>query len=779
MKKTALAAALLIVSGSTQAATLAPNSAYSMTINATGSCFAFGDCTILFDNVSSVGDANNANNTDTVFSIATVDDGSGGVTYSITSAPTLYYENTAGALFTMTNIGGSGSVDAAGNVSYTPTGRLGAAANFAYLGNPAWNINDAVDSDGNGTTPPNYAPGVYASFTSGTQSNYGYVSPNWILDLTLTGSVLDAGLNTTIVSVSNVGAAWGPFVGTPYSEVWSVAYALTNGGPIANDDSVSIDQGTTDNLISVFADNGNGIDSDEATNPTPILISGVSATTNGGTVTANGTLSVDAVDVLYTPPADLTVQSDSFTYTITDGVFSATATVSVSINDITSPTITLNATDPFPIAQNAAYVEPGADCIDNFDATKPATVGGDVVDTSVATTYVVTYNCSDVAGNAAVQVTRDVVVSANNLPPVITVSGADPLEITVTPGNSNSFTEVIANSDVTCSDDRDVPTLTNDAVTMVDTSTLSSSTVTYNCIDSDAPPLSATPVTRTVNVVDDVNPVVTPNGANPTNVVVGNTYVEQAAVCVDNFDISPVIGISPAENTVDTSTIGNTTTITYTCTDASGNVDVATIDVVTISTGPVITLNGSDPVSVFLDQPYTEENAVCSDDVDADSVAIVSGDTVNTSVVGTYIVRYNCSDSDGNAATEVTRTVSVVNDLGIPVITLNDEAEIRLKLGFFYFEKGATCSDNVDADKNATISGDTVDTDTIGTYTIRYNCTDSAANAANEVTRSVIVFEDKPIVPTDEDDETLSGSMNWFFLSGLIGFMVWLRRKSS
>ena len=219
MKKTAIALALMAMSGASQAATLNANSTYDMTINAAGSCMAFGDCTALVDNVTG----------GSVISIATTDDGAGGVNFTVTSASDMTYTGTPGGVFTMTNIGGSGSIDAAGNVSYTPTGRLGAAQFFAYLGTPAWNIDDVS---------PNAAPG-YVGFTSGSMTNNAFVdtdadgvADSWAAADTVTGATLDAGLNATIVSAGTIGTAWGSFVNTPYTEVWSVSFTETSAVPI-------------------------------------------------------------------------------------------------------------------------------------------------------------------------------------------------------------------------------------------------------------------------------------------------------------------------------------------------------------------------------------------------------------------------------------------------------------------------------------------------------------------------------------------------------------------
>ena len=103
---------------------------------------------------------------------------------------------------------------------------------------------------------------------------------------------------------------------------------------------------------------------------------------------------------------------------------------------------------------------------------------------------------------------------------------------------------------------------------------------------------------------------------------------------------------------------------------------------------------------------------------------------------------YNVTDSSGNDATEVTRTVNVT-DTTVPVITLNGDAVVDLNVGDTYTEEGATATDNVDGDisANIVIGGDTVDTNTAGQYIVTYNVSDAAGNAAAEATRTVNVNE--------------------------------------
>jgi hypothetical protein len=62
---------------------------------------------------------------------------------------------------------------------------------------------------------------------------------------------------------------------------------------------------------------------------------------------------------------------------------------------------------------------------------------------------------------------------------------------------------------------------------------------------------------------------------------------------------------------------------------------------------------------------------------------------------GTYTIEYDYTDSNGNPATTVTRTV-IVEDTTNPIITLNGSSSITLEAGDSYSELGAEWSDVVD-----------------------------------------------------------------------------------
>ena len=168
---------------------------------------------------------------------------------------------------------------------------------------------------------------------------------------------------------------------------------------------------------------------------------------------------------------------------------------------------------------------------------------------------------------------------------------------------------------------------------------------------------------------------------------------------------------------------------------------------------PVITLEGSSPITVELGSTYTDDGATALDDIDGDRTAlIVVNNPVDTSVIGTYTVTYNVTDTTGNEATEATRIVNVV-DTTAPVITLIGANPVTLEVGSGYTDEGATASDPINGDLTASIVVvNPVDTSVAGTYTITYNVTDTSGNTADEVTRTVNVIENCPIFDLPADN---------------------------
>ncbi|MEK6155566.1 BspA family leucine-rich repeat surface protein [Flavobacteriaceae bacterium 3-367] len=188
-------------------------------------------------------------------------------------------------------------------------------------------------------------------------------------------------------------------------------------------------------------------------------------------------------------------------------------------------------------------------------------------------------------------------------------------------------------------------------------------------------------------------------------------------------------------------------TITVLQTDLAGNPSPrATSITVTLDTiAPIITLlTGTNPQSIVVGMAYTELGATAFDNVDGDisSRIIIDISSVNTNTIGSYEVTYNVSDATGNPAVQVTRTVNVV-DPTTPVITLLGDNPQTIEAGTTYTELGATAVDDVDGDisSNITIDASSVDTNTVGSYTVTYDVSDAAGNPAVQVVRTIIVVD--------------------------------------
>merc|ERR1719352_14057 len=113
----------------------------------------------------------------------------------------------------------------------------------------------------------------------------------------------------------------------------------------------------------------------------------------------------------------------------------------------------------------------------------------------------------------------------------------------------------------------------------------------------------------------------------------------------------------------------------------------------------------------------------------------------NTLKPASYFVKYHCADKNGNS---VTKCRTVVNeDHTKPVLDIlgNDLMTIEATYHKNYVDDGATCSDQVDdvISQQVEVSGDVVNLSKIGTYKITYKCKDPAGNAADPLTRTVVV----------------------------------------
>lgn len=199
--------------------------------------------------------------------------------------------------------------------------------------------------------------------------------------------------------------------------------------------------------------------------------------------------------------------------------------------------------------------------------------------------------------------------------------------------------------------------------------------------------------------------------------------------------------------------------VTATATDANGNTSRFSAPLPIDQTPPVITLVGAATLTLeCVSGYYVEPGAVALDNVDGDisgdiavrlwlsGVEVAAIDT--TAAPLTYTVTYDVTDSAGNAATQVARTVNVL-DSGAPVISLNGGARVVVALGGTYTDPGAVATDLCEGNLTASIlTYNPVNTNVLGEYTVTYDVEDSAGNAAVQKRRTVSVLESTGVTLT-------------------------------
>lgn len=552
-----------------------------------------------------------------------------------------------------------------------------------------------------------------------------------------------------------------------------------------------------------------------AADPPVITLKGDAEMTvyKGRTFTDPGATAVDlnhadiSANIVVTGTVDTAVLGDyTLEYNVTDSRGVAAAAVRRTVHVVEAkPVITLKGDAEMTVLQGRKFTDPGATATDvdgnNLTASIVVT-GADGVDTSKAGRYTITYNVTDAAGTSADPVTRTVTVVGTAI--------------------SLNYTSAMPGGVLSASYTWDGYDAANGAAYQW---------VRASSVKGDYEPIAgATGETYTLSGADigkyiklTITPEDAPAATTPTHVSVGNVALGKSITSVNGHASHPASNLNDGNmDTYVRGQYGSTPdakftidlgseqpislarlysqdltakkiqhfTIDYT-TSASGdddwhvlvevNVDTTattSLDSVvwnfdrvtarrvrmnidkcdTVYSGtfyldelefynaangtPTLTLNGDSRMSVEVGTPFTDPGVTAVDEagIDLSAAVVVSGDTVNTSKLGTYTLNYDVTDAWGNKAKTVTRTVVVrEKDTQPPVITLKGAATIRISQGGTWTDPGVIVTDNADTELPVTVGGDTVDTAALGEYTITYDATDKSGNHAKQVIRKVVV----------------------------------------
>ena len=216
----------------------------------------------------------------------------------------------------------------------------------------------------------------------------------------------------------------------------------------------------------------------------------------------------------------------------------------------------------------------------------------------------------------------------------------------------------------------------------------------------------------------------------------------------DNCDASPVVTQSPVSGT----SIGTTTAIILTATDANGNTGTCTFNVVPVdATNPVVNCPGNQQVSFNASCEYDLLNyagtAISSDNCDA-SPTVTQSPVATTTVTGTTTVTLTATDAAGNVGT---CTFDIIpEDETDPNITCPSDATVSFDAACQYvltsYSGSATVTDDCDALLAVTqspASGTTIS----GTTEITLTATDASGNL------STCTFD---VIPEDDTNPTIA-----------------------
>jgi Domain of unknown function (DUF5011) len=424
--------------------------------------------------------------------------------------------------------------------------------------------------------------------------------------------------------------------------------------------------------------------------------------------------------------------SYTITYSHTDNAGNTSnASRIVTVTDQAAPIITVIWGTGITIEAGITYLDSWAERFDAAEWTGSLTASG-TVNTNQTGTYLLSYDHTDGAGNIAAQATRTVIVE-DTTAPVITVIGATGITLTVGDSYSESW--------ATWTD------LTNSWSALISGSVNTGVQWVYTIYYSHTDPSGNTAFkTRTITVIDQWAPIITLSWSVNLLFEASNNYVDAGALWADDADgsgssltwIRWTAGSFAISGTI-TPSVPGVYHVQYLKVDTAGNNSIITTRTIIVqdTTAPSITINWPSTTTVAQGLVYTESGAIYSDIVDGTGVALISG-SVDTNIIGTYMIEYYKVDTAGNTGT-ATRTVNVV-DLDAPVITLIGSGIITIAQWSGYIESGATRTDNVDGSGFiATPFSGIVMTWIAGNYTLQYRFTDSGGNTSAIVSRIVNV----------------------------------------
>lgn len=166
----------------------------------------------------------------------------------------------------------------------------------------------------------------------------------------------------------------------------------------------------------------------------------------------------------------------------------------------------------------------------------------------------------------------------------------------------------------------------------------------------------------------------------------------------------------------------------------------------TIQSGdPSITIFGNSPDSFRVFTSYTDLGADAEDVFGTNiNASIQSGNTIDSSILGTYYIWYTAEDAWGNKDS-VVREVKVIDDLS-PVLSLVGPDTLDMDVFSAINEPGSSAIDNYYSSVTITVDSSTVNTSVVGLYQMTYTAEDGSGNQSSIVRWVRVEDNERPVL---------------------------------
>ena len=483
-----------------------------------------------------------------------------------------------------------------------------------------------------------------------------------------------------------------------------------NFAPVAVNDTAT----TNEDVAFSISVTANDTDNDANPNDT-VSLSGI-----GTNNTALGVIAINGNNIDYTPVKDAN-GTDTFTYTVTDGTFTSTGTVTVIITPVNDNPVAVNDT---------------------------ATTNED---TAVTTASVLT-NDTDVDGDTLTVVAGDPTATTGTVvnhgdgtftyTPNANFNGTDAFGYTVSDGHSGVDGGIVV---ITINAVNDAPTATSDAVTTNEDTAVTTVDVTVNDSDIDSSSLSATLLANAShgNVVDNGDSTFTYTPNANFNGADSFTYTlsdgSSSSTGTVNVTVTP-INDSPVGN-VDAFNAGVSTPAIMDVLTNDTDVDGDTLSITAVSAGSLgstVTTNGS--TVTFTDGVGTAGTETFTYDM-SDGTVTISGILVTVTVT----VNIPPVATGDSATTNEDTVVTTVNVLSNDTDGGDGPGALSISSADSSSVSGGTVTNNADGTFTYMPAANFSGADSF-TYTV----SDSISTSVGTVSITVTAVNDAPVATTDE-----------------------------